>query len=280
LQAASALDHRVPERHFRVGSRPRVDVLTAELANEQRRLALRRQEAQVERAKLALRARLGEDELPPFETTDAPLPDFDPTGLEADQLVRMAVAVNPSLESARVGVEQARVEQRDAGRMWWPQISVGYLIARRAQTRQADALFDLSFDEDLDQNFQLRLSIPMFNNYFQNRQSMRRAAVTLENQTEAERAARLDLEQSVRGAHLALDYEWDNLRISQRAAEIAAEALELAREEYRLGSRTFQDLRQSIDSEADARRQVIQARHAFANTLLDLEAAVGTRLRN
>jgi outer membrane protein len=280
LLAASEIDRDVTERLFRLGSRSRVDVLTAELAVEQRRLSLRRQEAEVERAKLALRARLGDDRLPPFEPAAAELPDFDPTGLDADALVRMALAVNPSMESASVSVEQAQLEVRDAGRLWWPRLSVGYSIGRRAQTRQSDALFDLSFDEDLDQRFSIGLSIPMFGNYFQNRQSQRQASVTLENQTEAERGARLELEQSVRGAHLALEYQWDNLRISERAAEIASEALELAREEYRLGSSTFQDLRQSIDSEADARRQVIQARHAAANTLLDLEAAVGTRLRN
>ena len=280
LLAASELDRDVTERLFGLGSRNRVDVLNAELAIERQRLALRQQEAEVERAKLALRASLGDDQLPPFDPVETDLPSFDPSGLEADALVRMAVAVNPTLEGARADVEAARVEVRDAGRLWWPRLQVGYVVGRRAQTRESDALFDLSFDEDLDQRFSIGLSIPMFNSYFQNRQSQRQAAVQLQNQTEAERAARLELEQSVRSAHLALEYQWDNLRISERAAEIAAEALELAREQYRLGSSTFQDLRQSIDAEADARRQVIQARHAAADALLDLESAVGTRLRD
>jgi len=280
LLAAAELDHDVTDRLFRLGSRNRVDVLTAELTIEQRRLALRQQEAEVERAKLALRTRLGEDELPPFETVEAPLPSLDPSELDADELVRMAMAVNPTVEGARVDAEAAKVEARDAGRLWWPQLTVGYFIGRRAQTRQSDALFDLSWNEDLDQRFSVGISIPMFNSYFQNRQQQRQRAVDLENQTEAERGARLELEQQVRGAYLALEYQWDNLRISERAADIAAEALDLAREEYRLGSSTFQDLRQSIDSEADARRQVIQARHAAADALLDLESAVGTRLRN
>lgn len=280
LLAASELDRDATERLFRLGSRNRVDVLNAELAIERQRLALRQQEAQVERAKLALRARLGDDELPPFEPADTPLPDFDPGSLDADALVQMAIAVSPTLESSRLSVETARVGVRDANQQWWPTISLNYSISRRAQTPETAALFDVTFDEDLDQQFSIGFSIPMFNNYFRNRQSMRSASVTLQNQTEAERAARLDLEETVRGAHLALQYQYDNLQISQRAAEIAAEALELAREEYRLGSSTFQELRQSIESEADAERQVIQARHAAANALLDLESAVGTRLRD
>ncbi|MGD8872821.1 MAG: TolC family protein, partial [Gemmatimonadota bacterium] len=280
LLAASQLDRDATERLFRLGARNRVDVLNAELAIERQRLALRQQQAEVERAKLALRARLGDEELEAFEPAPADLPSLDPTTLDADALVRMALAVNPSMESARVSVEQARVERRDANRQWWPQLYVNYTLGRNAQTRETAALFDLSFNEDLDQRFSIGLRLPMFNSYFQNRQSQRQAAVTLQNQTEAERAERLALEQSVRGAHLALEYQWDNLRISERAAEIAAEALDLAREEYRLGSSTFQELRQSIDSEADARRQVIQARHSVADALLDLESAVGTRLRD
>ena len=280
LLAASQVDRDVTERLFRLGSRTRVDVLTAELAVEQRRLQLRQQVATVERAKLALRARLGDDQLPPFEPADTPLPELDPTELQADELVRIAIAVNPALESARVGVQSAQVNVRDANRQWWPRLSLNYLVSRRAQTREAEALFDVSFNEDLDQRFSIGLSIPMFNSYFQNRQSMREAAVSLENQTEAERGARLALDQSVRGALLTLQYEWDNLRISERAAAIAAEALTLAREQYRLGGSTFQDLRQSIEAEADARRQIIQARHASADALLDLESSVGTRLRD
>ncbi|HSG49630.1 MAG TPA: TolC family protein, partial [Longimicrobiales bacterium] len=69
-----------------------------------------------------------------------------------------------------------------------------------------------------------------------------------------------------------------SLRLAERSAEIAQEALRLAREEYRIGTRTFEDLRQAIDSEADTRRQLIKGRYAFVDALLSLEEAVGTRV--
>ncbi|MGD8321205.1 MAG: TolC family protein, partial [Gemmatimonadota bacterium] len=56
------------------------------------------------------------------------------------------------------------------------------------------------------------------------------------------------------------------------------EALRLAREEYRIGTRTFEDLQQAITSEADTRRQVIEARYSFVDALLNLEEAVGTEV--
>jgi outer membrane protein TolC len=84
----------------------------------------------------------------------------------------------------------------------------------------------------------------------------------------------------VRGALLELGNQYESLRLTERQTLIAEEAVRLAREEYRLGSRSFEDLRPTIDQEAETRRQVIQARHAFVDALLSLEEAVGARVRD
>jgi outer membrane protein len=115
----------------------------------------------------------------------------------------------------------------------------------------------------------------MFNDYFQNRQAQHRSAVEARNAREEARASTLRTEQEVRGALLELENQHESLRLAERSAEIAVEALRLAREEYRLGSRSFEDLRAAFDREADTRRQVIQARHSFVDALLSLEEAVG-----
>ena len=78
----------------------------------------------------------------------------------------------------------------------------------------------------------------------------------------------------------ALSIRWETLGIAERSLAIAREAVELARGEYRLGARTFEQLQQSVKSEADARRQLIQARYGFVDALLDLEAAVGGTVRD
>jgi outer membrane protein TolC len=260
--------------------RTRVDVLRSELAVEQQRLTLGRQVASAERASLALRTLLGDDALPPFEPVAATLPIFDPGGLDAELLVRRANGENVTLRAATVEIEAARVELRDSNRMWWPNLFATYNLTRRAQTPRGSALFDLTPDEPLDHRFFIGLQLPMFNNYFQNRQASARAAVQLDNVTEAERDARLRIAETVRGSLLELQSQWETLRVSERAGQIAEQALELAREEYRLGTRTFEALRQSIDEEAATRRQVIQARYAFADALLDLEEAVGARVRD
>lgn len=272
---ARRTDVEVASRLFGLAMRTRVDVLTAELGVEQQTRALRRQQAAFHKASLALRTRLGDDDLPPFRLAEAPLPIFDPAVLDAEDLVGRALDVNPALEQARVGVRSAQVGLKESRRAWWPTLLLNFNLARRAQTPQGEALFDLSFDEALDQRFYVGLQVPMFNDFFQNRQGIHRSSVELANSRETERESLLRVEEAVRGALLELESQWESLRLAERSAEIAAEALELAREEYRIGTRTFGELRQSIDAEADTRRQVIQARYAFVDALLSLEEAVG-----
>jgi len=256
-----------------------VDVLNAELAIEQQALALQQQRARYEQAKLTLRTELGEDELGDFSLAEEPLPIFDPSDLDAEALVLRALEVNPELRQSRIAVESAQLGLSENRNAWWPTVDLGMRVNRVAQTRESDAFFDVTFDEDLESNFYIQLSVPMFNSFFQNRQSIHQAEVELDNRREAERESRLRIEGTVRGAVLELENQWQSLRLAERSAEIAQEALRLAREEYRIGTRTFEDLRQSIDQEAETRRQVIQARHQFVDALLSLEEAVGSPIR-
>lgn len=282
LVEARRTDQEVAQRLFGLAMRSRVDVLNAELGVEQQVLALRQQRAAFEKAKLALRTRLGDDELAPFRLVETPLPIFDPSTLDGDALVRTALDVNPELRQARVSVRSANVEMKESKRQWWPSLIFNFNLARRAQTGiegGSGALFDLSFNEDLDQRFYIGLQLPMFNNFFRNDQAIREASVELVNQREAERETLLRVEEAVRAALLELDSQWESLQLAERSAEIAGEALRLAQEEYRIGTRTFEDLRQSIDSEADTRRQVIQGRYSFVDALLSLEEAVGAAVR-
>ena len=279
LVEARRVDREVAERLFSLAMRTRVDVLNAELAIEQQALALRQQRAAFEKAGLTLRTRLGDEDLGPFRLGDEALPIFDPAVLHGEDLVSTAMSVNPELREAEVAVRGAGVQLRDSRRAWWPTLVLNFQLARRARTDKGDALFDFSFNEDLDQQFYIGLQLPMFNNFFQNQQSIHQSSIELANRVEAERDARLRVQESVRSALLELENQFESQRLAERSAEIAQEALRLAREEYRIGTRTFEDLRAAFNAEADTRRQSIQARHAFMQALLSLEAAVGTEVR-
>ncbi|MEE2897976.1 MAG: TolC family protein [Gemmatimonadota bacterium] len=279
LVEARRIDMTVAERLFSLALRTRVDVLNAELAVEQQALSLQQQQAAYAQAVLALRTQLGREELLDLSLAEEELPIFDPSGLDVERLVASAFVVNPELRQSRLSVQSANLGVQEAKNTWWPSVSMGIDIYRRSRQAQGASIFDVSIDEPLESNFYLQFSIPMFNNYFQNRQGMERAAVQLDNGREAEREARLRIEETVRSAVLEISNQHEVLRLAERSLEIAEEALRLAREEYRIGSRTFEDLRTSFDSEATTRRQVITSRHSFVDALLSLEEAVGVRVR-
>ena len=279
LIEARRIDLDVAQRLFGLALRTRVDVLNAELAVEQQTLAHRRQEAAYERALLALKSSMGLIDDRPIEVVDMDLPVFDPSHLAADALISRAGEVSPSLLQSETAISSAEAGLSLRRSAWWPRIALGVDVYRRAYEQHTDALFDPSLASDLESQFFIQFSLPILTNYMQEDQERQRASVEVANLRESDREARLQLEESIRGALLDLENQWTSLRLSERSLVIAAEALRLAREEYRLGTRSFEDLRSSFEQEADTRRQVITARHQFVDALLVLEEAVGAPVR-
>jgi outer membrane protein len=278
LVAARELDKDVADRLFSLALKTRVDVLNADLNIQKQTLAVQQQQTAYEKALLALRTQLGDDDLGPVRLADEPLTIFDPSRLDADALVKHALAVNPDLRQAQLGVDQQRQAVGESHSLWWPTLSFFWNVGRTAQTQEAHALFDMTWNEPLDSRFGAQISFPMFNSFFQNRQRQVQASIDLANLREDERQSRLNLEEKVRGALLELENQFQSLQTNQQAAQIAQEALRLAREEYRIGTRTFTELRTAINDEADSRRQVIRARYSFVDALFTLEDAVGARV--
>jgi outer membrane protein len=276
LIEARRIDLDVAERLFGLALRTRVDVLNAELAVEQQTLGYRQQEAAYERALLALKSSMGLTDDRPIEVVDMDLPVFDPSHLSADALVSRAGEVSPSLLQSETAIRSAQAGLSLRRSAWWPRIGLGVAVYRRSYER----VFDPSLASDLESQFFIQFSLPILTNYMQEDQERQRASVEVANRRESDREARLQLEESIRGALLDLENQWTSLRLSERSLVIAAEALRLAREEYRLGTRSFEELRSSFEQEAETRRQVITARHQFVDALLVLEEAVGAPVRD
>lgn len=275
LRDARIVELDLTERLFELAEGSRVDLLNAELEVQRQERAVQRQERAHEQAVLALRTVLGDPDLPPIRVDAETPPVFDPSALDVESLVARALDEHPQLRGARSSVRASEIGVDQSRAQWWPALTFSADLGRTAQTLEGDALFDVTPDDDLQSSFYIGLSFPFFNNYFGNRLQMAQARVQLENDEEALRQARLQLRETVSSAMVSLRNEYETLRLAERSLEVAGEALELAREEYRLGARTFRDLQTSVEQEADARRQVIEARHAFAAALVELEDAVG-----
>lgn len=279
LIAAREINLDAVERLFALALRTRVDILQAELEVERQRLTYQQQESAYRQALLELRSAMGLTDERPIELVDEELFLFDPSGLSAPALIARAQEVNSSLLQSDVRVRRGEVAVAQQRSAWWPQLDLGVNLYRREQDPYGAALFEPPGTSELESQFYVQFSIPVFNNYFQHEVDRQQAAVELQNSREADRRARLDTEQQIRSALLELENQWSSVQLTERALEIAQEALRLAREEYRLGTLSFTDLRQSFDDEAQARREAITARYAFVDALLDLEEAVGASVR-
>jgi outer membrane protein len=279
LVAARQIDLEVAERLFSLALRTRVDILNAELALEQQALTLQQQEATYQRALLALRTAMGFTDDRPLEVGDEELPLFDPSGFDAAALISRALEVNPALLQSDVQLRSAELTLSERKTAWWPEVRFGLDVYRQSYEPETEALFDPSIGTDLESRFFVGFSIPVLNGLFRQRAQQQQASIDLRNQRERDREARLQLDEAIRGSLLELENQWASAQLSDRSSEIAQEALALAREEYRLGTRSFEELRSAFQQEADTRRQVITARHAFVDALLTLEEAVGASVR-
>ncbi len=275
LLEARRIDLDVAERLFSLGLRTRVDVLNAELAIEQQALSVRQQETAYTRALLSLRTTMGATDTRPIDVVDVALPLFDPSGLDASVLVSRAEETSPTLRQSEISIRTAELGLSERRSQWWPEISANVSLYRQSFRNQGNALFDPSTASEPEGNFVLQFSIPVLGGLAAQTVEQQQASVELRNQRETDRQARLELEEQIRGGLLDLENEWASYRLAERSNAIAQEAPRLAREEYRLGTRSFEELRPAFEQEADTRRQLITARYAFHDALLALEQAVG-----
>lgn len=277
---ASGSDLEIALGLFELVMKTRVDVLQAQLQVEQRRLAVSEQAGRRDQARIALRTLLGRQDLPPVRPGRAELPVFDPAGLDEDALVRRAVAGSAPVRQEEAALRQADALVAQSRAVYWPTLSAGWQLGRYVQAQQSASLFSFGgLDDALYGNFTVQLSVPFLNDVTGSQLQIARAEVQREDQRDALRGARLAAEQAARSALVTLRNRWQGLQIAERSLAIAREALELEREEYRLGGSAFEQLQQSVRFEADARRHLVRARYDFVDALLDLEVAVGGSAR-
>ncbi|HSM03769.1 MAG TPA: TolC family protein [Longimicrobiales bacterium] len=279
VREARVVDLAAAQRLFDIAQRTRVDVLTAELQVAQQDQNIQQQARTYEQALLALRSYIGDVDLGPFEPAPLEFEVFDPSAFEAQALVQLALEANPGLREARAGVSGAELGVQEAKEAWFPTLGLRFDYGRLAQTIDGDAFLDFSPEpNDWQSSFRIFVGVPLFNDFFQDRAELARAQVELDNQEETLREQRLEVDRQVRTELINLNNQYQTLQLASRSQEIADEAVRLAREEYRIGTRTTEQLQETVTQAADARRQVIQARYGFADALLALEEVMGRRL--
>jgi outer membrane protein TolC len=265
------------ERLFSIASSDQVQVLTAELRVQLQEQALERAVNEAKKARLAVLQRLGTlGEVTDFEPIGDLPAVFDPTIYSVEELVAMAAAGHPSIvqSDAQVSQQERALAQARAERL--PSISASGSFSRGAGTDGYSSFFEFNPTASRSFNFNLSVSLPIFQR-FSLSQSASTARVAVDQAEEDLWAARLLVEQQVRSAFIDLQNAHTAFQIQTRSTDLNRQRLQLAQEQYRLGTGavTFIDLQRYIDEVATAERDLVNRQLDFTNALVALDQQVG-----
>jgi outer membrane protein TolC len=273
-------NQEIAERLFALARRERMDVLDAELNVAAQEVALRKSQAALSSALLALRNLIGDPALQISEVMPVPFRDLDPALVDEEALVRAALAFSPAIVQQGAQIDAARRQASLVrGTQWLPTIRLDANTGRSELERGGSGAFlQPNPTGGWDRTISIGLTLPDLGRHFDTRNALQRQQIQVRIGEEALRRIRLDVEQSVRTALVSLRDERAALALQERSAAIAEERLQLRLESYRLGRGTFQDLQTASAQAAQIRRALLTSRYNFELRLVDLEQTAGISL--
>lgn len=270
-------DLEATNRLFRVAARTQVDVLGAqvEVSSQEQALEAARGSARLNR--LLLAEWIGLQETPEFEVVGT-LPEvFDPSSIESDALVAEVLSENPAVQQATANAAQASFSASAARGTRLPTISANAGVSRALQEQGYSGLFNLN-PRDRWFSFGVNVSLPVFNR-FQTDQAIAQAEANRDAAEEDLRRVRLELERLVRGGIIDVQNSFLTVQHAERTARLARRRLDMAREQYQLGSIDYTQLQLVVTQSASAERAALSARGNWASALVSLEEVVGRPVR-
>jgi outer membrane protein len=169
---------------------------------------------------------------------------------------------------------QSAVAQRDAA-------DEGIAISRGAHLPVIDAVGNYylerpGFLRDLDWDFTVRFSLPLFSGGATQAQVRESASRYREAELELARVRRLS-EEEIRTLHEALQARLEHLSLLRESVELAEKNVSISQSEYRRGLVRSIDVQAALAEYRMIRRSLDQARFAAQMDLLRLDVAAGLR---
>jgi outer membrane protein len=269
-------DFAVTEQRYRIAASSRSDLLGAEMDLSDAELRVLDSEDALSRALRQLQVTLGV----PVTNTDPGavelvdvdrVPDAEP--LDADALVTSALALNPNLLALRQDQRAAQADLWSAKSSYLPRIDLNYSLGRSKELGQDESLLDFDPANTSD-GFVIQGSWSVFSGFTRKRQT---AQADLQKRQAAAQltAEQLQLEKDVRDLVKELRRRSQRLTIIARNVQLAGERLDLAREQYRLGSIPYFNLQQAIDRLTLTEQSLFQERYDYLIGWANLEEKVG-----
>jgi outer membrane protein len=254
---------------YQVGTRPEIDVASAESQRAQARLQLVHAANAVDIAKVALNSAMGVEAAIDYDVVEAPMAPVGGEDGSIDALTSEAVKSRPDYASVQRQIEAAAATTHAAFAGYLPIVGAGGAAVGTGTDTAPGPFYDFSA--------QLTLTQPIFSGLLTKR--------TVEEDRALERAAEANLESLRQGVRLAVATAALAVREGREAVE-AAHALEAQAEKqlamatgrYRAGVGNIIELVDAQQGAVSARAQKIQADYTLAVDRATLTRALGRRI--
>ncbi len=275
-RVARGQDLEVTERRYRIAAASRSDLLGAQIDLSDAELRYLDAETGLASARRDLRVQLAQPS-EDFESGSVSLVDIedapDASELDPAALAASAMQANPTLLALEQDERAASAALWSAKAAWLPSVDVSLSFGRSRSLAESQSLF--SFEPaNTRTTFSITGSWTLFDNFSrkasnaQANRSLRQARADLTRE-------RLNLERDIRDLVSDLQRRHRRLAVLTRNQELADERLELAREQYRLGSIPYFNLQQAIDRLNSAEQSLFQDRYEYLKAWADLEERLG-----
>jgi len=269
------------QARYSVGQNTLVDVRSAEVAKGTADVNLLTANQAVENQTLVLFQALGVPAPEPIqlELTDS-FPVTQPTFVE-DTLIRMALDENPALQALRARAASARWSTRAAYSQYMPSLQVSANYGGFRQSVDSNTVNNQppsSTSGTSPFSFTIGVQIPIYDGLSRATQ-IQQARAAEDDLNQGIRARELAVRAGVAAAYRGLIASYQKIGLQEANKAAAAEALDLAQQQYRVGSGSyiqFLDARNAADK-ADA--DYVGAVYDYHRAIATLENAVGRPLR-
>ncbi|HET7583688.1 MAG TPA: TolC family protein [Gemmatimonadaceae bacterium] len=273
-QLASAREQLdATRRRFAVAAADRIDVLGAEGDVANAEAALEEAHGTANKSKLDLLQAIGIALDTAFSLTSEPLAVFDPSTLDADSLVQLALTWSPNVAASRATLSANSATLSAAHSQRWPTISARAGWSRGLNLPGYDAIFEFN-PPDRTYSFGLNVSLPIFSQ-FQTQAAVGQAAAARDRAEQDLRRQQLQTERDVRAALIDLRNAYRREQTAERAVQLSRERVELARQKYQVGAIDFTQLQAVVDRAQQDERNAVEALFTFVVARVTLEEKLG-----
>ncbi len=259
------------EAQVEVGTAPSVDLYEQRSTVANAELDLIRQENSLELAKTQLIGYLQIDPFIDYELVEPEIIEDEliPRDYDLRQLVEEAMDSRRDLMAAQKDIEQSNYDINSARSGRYPSVSLNASLSTNYSNRLRNPIDDEQIpftDQFFDQNVQrqvgLSVSIPIFNR-FQTSNQIEQAEIQRRNAQLQLEDLQYEVIQEVRQAYNDYQGYSKELEASETAKEAAELAFETQRERYEVGSATLLELTEAQSSFVEAQSNFITAQYQF-----------------